>query len=331
MGCRRVRNHLSAYADGELNTAEMRVVEEHLARCERCAHEHKTLRQLCSLTALIPEEEVPADLHTRIMASLAYADTASLPRRPMRRAVPFGPWMCTAIGATAAALAVGFVQSRAAVTPARPAAPAPGVQTPASEEAAIPVLPQSTPPGQTETVPPRKVSVATPQPTNPAAESNGEKLAPALLAPAASGGKSRAVTVARKLERRLKSSAGIADTASQPGTVTPGVEKPSAEQRAPEGTEPISPIAVAPQNIMAMPGEPVVNASGSMSPGEPIMAGMEKEPGMMMAGGPAPVKPETPVEEDEGLRTLRRFLEERNNTIPQPPVVDPSRRLRRSL
>src|SRR4051794_33610444 len=123
MWCLRIRKQLSAYTDGELAPSEARGVEQHLTRCPRCAGEVQELRQLACLTALVPEEEVPAGLHARIMTRLAYAETAppaAAPRRPIR----LGPWAAAALSGAAAALVLGIFHWRA---PAPTPAPAPTV------------------------------------------------------------------------------------------------------------------------------------------------------------------------------------------------------------
>jgi anti-sigma factor RsiW len=83
--CGRVRQQLSAHADGELSAEDARAVEEHLAQCAGCAWEQQRLRQLTFLTALVPEEETPPGLHARILARLA---AASLPARNANAPLP---------------------------------------------------------------------------------------------------------------------------------------------------------------------------------------------------------------------------------------------------
>src|SRR4051794_24916704 len=111
MWCRTVRNQLSAYADGELSLPVTRAVEEHLAQCERCAQEHTSLQRLVQVTGTIPMEEVPAELHSRILMRLAYAevDPAPAARRP-RRSMMSGPWAWVAFTGATAAIALGFTQ-----------------------------------------------------------------------------------------------------------------------------------------------------------------------------------------------------------------------------
>src|SRR5947209_5354610 len=104
MWCLKVRKQLSAYTDGELAPAAASVVEEHLAGCARCAAEERELRQLARLTALVPEEELPAGLHARIMTSLAYADAAPHVPAPVRRPILVGPWAAAALSGAAAAV-----------------------------------------------------------------------------------------------------------------------------------------------------------------------------------------------------------------------------------
>ena len=74
---------------------------------------------------------------------------------------------------------------------------------------------------------------------------------------------------------------------------------------------------------------------------EPRVAGMESAPGTRMAGmtmagatmAGAGMEAEDPAGDDEGARALRMFLEERNRTVPQPPLLAPTRdrTMRKSL
>ncbi|HTE20321.1 MAG TPA: hypothetical protein VK689_18300, partial [Armatimonadota bacterium] len=82
-----------------------------------------------------------------------------------------------------------------------------------------------------------------------------------------------------------------------------------------------------------MTGEPVMNSSGPGAPSDAAM-GRDREPGTRMAGMTSGMMPETtPVQDEEGVRSLRMFLEERNRTVPQPPPAVPSRdrRMQKSL
>src|SRR5688572_2401630 len=99
MWCRRVRNQLSAYVDGELTLADARVVEEHLAHCELCARERNSLQTLASLAAVIPEEDLPLGLHSRIMMGVSYVGSGGAPAASvaMQRSPFLGPWLYTAL------------------------------------------------------------------------------------------------------------------------------------------------------------------------------------------------------------------------------------------
>jgi hypothetical protein len=70
-----------------------------------------------------------------------------------------------------------------------------------------------------------------------------------------------------------------------------------------------------------MPGDPVVNTTGAPGRADSVMVGMEA-PGTARMAGMMMGDPEPLPDEDEGLR-LRMLLEERNRSVPQPPLVNP--------
>lgn len=90
-----------------------------------------------------------------------------------------------------------------------------------------------------------------------------------------------------------------------------------------------APILRTDRDLPGMVGDPAVNAVAS-SQADSAVSG-DKEPTTRMAGMMA--ESETIGEEDEGLRSLRMFLEERNRMVPQPPALLPraDRRTRKSL
>lgn len=113
MNCSECRLALHAHLDGELEIANARVVEEHLAGCAACTEESAALRSLGErLRAQAERPEPPAGFEERLRASLraAAGDGAPSSARPVRRAAfavlpdrrAFVPLL------TAAALLLGF-------------------------------------------------------------------------------------------------------------------------------------------------------------------------------------------------------------------------------
>lgn len=323
MWCRRVRSQLSAYVDGELSAADRGAVAEHLSRCEVCSAERESLTKLTRITSLIPEEDLPSGLHSRIMSRLAYAEAAPVATRPAaRRSLPLGPFVWTAVAGATATVAFAYVQGRA-TQPSSRLAPAPSVAAshgpvaqPRPEHLAPAVPKQGEPISTPVLVRDRTVEVPAlcGSPTaEPQVVSVGrdERLARKATAPATSAGLVR-------------------ESQPQPLAVTSPAGKPAMEMRA---SEPAAPGVVSPE-ILGMPGDPIVNSTGQGQPlgAEPLVA-IEKDPSMRMMAGSAPVEEQIEGEEDEGLRSLRMFLEERNRTVPQPPALDLSRprRNRKSL
>ena len=87
--CEAVIAELSAYIDGELSENEVKHIEEHLEKCEKC---RRLMSELSSLSEDIGIASVPypADLHSRIMDSL---DDEMKKGREKSRAVRFGKLM----------------------------------------------------------------------------------------------------------------------------------------------------------------------------------------------------------------------------------------------
>jgi len=59
MNCADIRELLSEYIDGELNQAEAKEIEKHLALCGECRHEYDGLSRVASLLRGLPEIPVP--------------------------------------------------------------------------------------------------------------------------------------------------------------------------------------------------------------------------------------------------------------------------------
>ncbi len=332
MWCRRVRSQLSAYMDGELSVAEARNLEQHLAHCESCSLERESLDRLTRITALIPEEDVPVDLHSRIMTRLAYADATPAAAAPARRLTPFGPLVWTAVAGATATVAFAYVQSRGPQVAVRPSPVPPGLAQRAPVQA-IPDLRGSggSQPihGQEPAGPAEVADAARPQ---PAAEITGPISCPMTVDAQSAKQPTRATQKPVRLERPVAPSVLALEERPQPLAVITPAGKPVMEARA---SQPETPATATPPEIVAMPGDPIVNSAGTMQPlgggPEPVVA-MEKDPGMRMAG-PGPTEEQIPADDEEGLRALRSFFEERNRTVPQPPALDllRPRRGRKSL
>ena len=155
----RVEEMLSAYIDGELTPEEWARVERHLAQCEACARNLRTLRQTVGLLRQLPTVPVPR----------------SFVLRPAPRPVRAGRAYTYLRAATALAAALLVVALAGdllltGLAPARRAAPPPTVpvmEKRAAEEIAVEVAPQAfkaaTPPAPAEEGPVRALA-ATPSP-----------------------------------------------------------------------------------------------------------------------------------------------------------------------
>lgn len=325
MLCRSVRRLLSAYTDGELSPADACGVKAHLDRCEACSREHTGLRRLVSMTSSIPMEEVPPVLHERIVMRLAYADLAgSAPApRPARRSPMPRTWAWAAFTVAAAAIMGGALHNRP-LTDSQVRLSFPAVESASPLDA----------PHLAEPPVSARADGETAADLDSASDANAtavEAVRQAHANPEAALPEPEAVPappVVRKLTPERSASHLASAPADRPQPVTvPTVGRSATEIRASEPTA-ITPMsAMAKEGIMAMPGDPLTNAVGSLVPQDPVMP-IEKDP-TRMAG--MAVEVETPGEEDEGLRAFRMFLQENSRTVPQPPTVRPRERGRKSL
>lgn len=328
MWCLIVRNRLSAYTDGELAPSDARGVEEHLARCERCAAERARLQQVVRLTALVPCEEMPFGLQSRILSRLAIGDGASFPTpRPWSFRLPSLTPRGWALAAGAlAVLAFGMMRQAplsgsrlSGETPVVAVQPVRRVRTAVRREPAAPHRMAA-------------VSVA-PKPREERARAEApiiearESLEPAVKA--ARDAAPPAAPARRNTVRLVGGSAVLRENRPQPQPVPVNGGKAATEPR--EAEPPSEPVGTAPVEMAAMPGDAVMNTMMVTPPPDSVAAGMEKEPGTRMAGMATDSAP-TP-DEDEGVRSLRMFLEDRNKMVPQPPLQPPmrDRRGRKSL
>jgi hypothetical protein len=89
---RKWRNDLSAYADGDLETARLRELEAHLATCESCQQELAELQATKGLLQQLPQVRAPR----------SFAISPAQTRRPVTTSAP---WFTALRGATVAAVA----------------------------------------------------------------------------------------------------------------------------------------------------------------------------------------------------------------------------------
>jgi hypothetical protein len=68
MDCQKILPLIMEYCDGELNIAEAKLVENHLAVCASCKQEFELLRRTASLISKIPEVDPPQHLLQQINA-----------------------------------------------------------------------------------------------------------------------------------------------------------------------------------------------------------------------------------------------------------------------
>jgi hypothetical protein len=95
----------SARADGELETARIAELDEHLAICEPCRAFAAALPQLSVLAAALPREHAPTDLTRRVRAGMAHRTPRATPSRRWRLA----PALTAAIVVGLIAVLVGSV------------------------------------------------------------------------------------------------------------------------------------------------------------------------------------------------------------------------------
>ncbi len=329
MHCRTVRSRLSALVDGELSCAAAREVEHHVATCEPCERELVRLRQVQHLTALVPTEELPVGLHSRIMTQLMYAGSApvELPRR-------------SAFQETARLVGMSFATAGLAglVTTnlqARPHVASPGATLPAREAPALREARAGTQPIETmapvPTVHATTLSASgtgsvvefhhlagspapTPRPATPAAVASDPAALPRIVSSRRSAGSRPAPSPAATL---------LSETVPAPTRVSGATPDPDTGST---GTG-SAPAAEGPSDPRTHPGDPVLNAAIAADPADPITVGGESEPTAMRMVA-MPREESTSGADDEALAPLKMFLEERSHSLPQPPMSGASRERR---
>jgi hypothetical protein len=134
MSCQRVQSLLSAYMDGEVDSADTRMLEKHLAECASCSHELALLQVAARMLATAPEVEPPASLLEQI-------EVATIRRRSVWQrlsagfgSIPaYGRWAAATTAAAAILLAIvvsrppHYTAQRPAYQPQPPVATAPQI------------------------------------------------------------------------------------------------------------------------------------------------------------------------------------------------------------
>lgn len=308
MWCLQVRNQLSAYVDGELNAQRAEAVEVHLSQCEACSREHETFGSVRRLTAAIPLEELPTGLHAGIMARLADEMAASARAfRPARRTP--SPWALIGLaGAAAAAVVVIQHQPR----------------------------PSGDRPDGKPVVSVRSVAVS-PKPRREAtrATSTSPALVEPRMAAAVMTDKDMKESILPVQRPKPKPESGLSQPTSVPATVPVSAvaTRPNRTAVSPsrERVKPSPMVAAADTKPMDVVETPIVKPAKMtmmavmMDPGK----GMEK-PADTAVGTLTPqpviiINESESGREDEGVDILRMALEERNQSVPQPPSVIPAR------
>jgi predicted anti-sigma-YlaC factor YlaD len=68
--CAQLRAELPDYLDGEARESICRTIEEHLATCDDCRVVVDTLKKTITLYRNAPREDVPSDVHARLVRVL---------------------------------------------------------------------------------------------------------------------------------------------------------------------------------------------------------------------------------------------------------------------
>ncbi len=311
MVCRLYRDQLSAYADGELSGMALRAVERHVQRCAACTEEVQSVKRLHRLASSIPMDEAPVALHNRILGGLAYAGVPVVVPTPARSYRPATRALTLAAVCSTVFVGVGVLQ-------------------PIFRKSDIPSAGLAVS-SRGEVLPPRRMSGADSHELTPAP-------APATAHSEAGG----AVPVPFGTERVAvspdKSAAPDPASIGKTGLVRVGAAGKPNGPASPTGPQPqLSPpvaadVAVTPNTPMILvdtsseaPDAQVAVSVPDEAPESPV-APADGESSVRMVG--MSIELPQPREDDEGLSSLRSFLEDRNRSIPQPPAAQ--RKERRS-
>ena len=111
---------------------------------------------------------------------------------------------------------------------------------------------------------------------------------------------------------------------TQPAVVASGI---TARDKRAADTGPATAVAV-PQNLLPPPVEAMTVASSEATQPQPLTTGMGTDGVTRVAG--ATMEGAMPVQEEDGLNSLRMYLQERNQAVPQPTLLpNPQRRMRK--
>lgn len=102
MDCREVEELLSPYLDRELDDESMAEVDEHLKTCSECRQKLEFFAGVKAAARSLPDKDVPADLHAKVMDSVK---AARLSIKPKMRFAFRTPW---AYAAAAILLVIAF-------------------------------------------------------------------------------------------------------------------------------------------------------------------------------------------------------------------------------
>lgn len=72
MNCKGLSSLLSPYLDGELSGREMRLVREHLGRCDSCLRELEAIRAIKAAVCSMPEPDLPPGFEERLVATVMH-------------------------------------------------------------------------------------------------------------------------------------------------------------------------------------------------------------------------------------------------------------------
>ena len=75
--CAQLQSQLPDYLDGEARAEICRAIEAHLADCDDCRVVVDTMKKTISLYRNAPREDVPQDVHARLVRVLKLEDVAA--------------------------------------------------------------------------------------------------------------------------------------------------------------------------------------------------------------------------------------------------------------
>ena len=79
--CAQLQAQLPDYLDGEAKDAICRAIEAHLASCDDCRVVVDTMKKTITLYRAAPREDVPQDVHARLVQVLKLEDVVAKARK----------------------------------------------------------------------------------------------------------------------------------------------------------------------------------------------------------------------------------------------------------